>query len=80
MKELIKELYKDDKKFKKDILDELRKDKENSSKVLLNELKKISKDIDDLCDEYLYIKMNENCESLNASVAASILMYEINNK
>ena len=43
MKELIKELYKDDKKFKKDILDELRKDKENSSKVLLNELKKLVK-------------------------------------
>ena len=36
--------------------------------------------IADLCDEYLYIKMNENCESLNASVAASILLYEINNK
>ena len=28
----------------------------------------------------LYIKMNSNCESLNASVAASILMYEIDNK
>jgi tRNA G18 (ribose-2'-O)-methylase SpoU len=24
--------------------------------------------------------MNDNCESLNASVAASILLYEINNK
>ena len=28
----------------------------------------------------LYIKMNENCESLNASVAASILMYELNSR
>ena len=33
--------------------------------------------IEELCDEYLYIKMNENCESLNASVAASILLYEL---
>lgn len=58
MKELIKELYKDDKKFKKDILDELRKDKENSSKVLLNELKKISKDIDDKKLDYAPIVMD----------------------
>ena len=48
--------------------------------VIGNEGRGISRDIDDLCDEYLYIRMNENCESLNASVAASILMYEINNK
>lgn len=48
--------------------------------VIGNEGKGISYDIDTLCDEYLYIRMNENCESLNASVAASILMYEINNK
>lgn len=48
--------------------------------VIGNEGHGISQDIDMLCDEYLYIKMNENCESLNASVAASILMYEINNK
>lgn len=48
--------------------------------VIGNEGQGISKNIDELCDEYLYIKMNGNCESLNASVAASILMYEINNK
>lgn len=48
--------------------------------VIGNEGQGISKDIEDLCDEFLYIKMNGNCESLNASVAASILMYEINNK
>ena len=48
--------------------------------VIGNEGRGISQDIDDLCDEYLYIRMNESCESLNASVAASILMYEINNK
>ena len=48
--------------------------------IIGNEGQGISKEIEDLCDDYLYIKMNENCESLNASVAASILLYEINNK
>ena len=48
--------------------------------IIGNEGQGISKEIDELCDEYLYIKMNENCESLNASVAASILLYEINKK
>ena len=48
--------------------------------IIGNEGKGISYDVDNLCDEYLYIKMDNNCESLNASVAASILMYEINNK
>lgn len=48
--------------------------------VIGNEGKGISNEVDELCDEYLYIKMNDSCESLNASVAASILLYEINNK
>lgn len=48
--------------------------------IIGNEGQGISKEIDELCDENLYIKMNENCESLNASVAASILLYEISNK
>lgn len=48
--------------------------------IIGNEGKGISREIDELCDEYLYIPMNDKCESLNASVAASILMYEINNK
>jgi len=48
--------------------------------VIGNEGQGMSKNIENLCDEFLYIKMNGNCESLNASVAASILMYEINNK
>ncbi len=48
--------------------------------VIGNEGQGISQSIDELCDEYLYIKMSETCESLNASVAASILLYEINNK
>ena len=31
----------------------------------------------DLCDEYLYISMNSNCESLNVGVATSIILYEL---
>ncbi len=36
--------------------------------------------LNDLCDENLYIKMNKKCESLNAGVSASILMYELNGR
>ena len=35
-------------------------------------------DIKKLCDKNLYIKMNSTCESLNAGVSASILMYNLN--
>lgn len=48
--------------------------------VMGNEGKGIKEEILSLCDEYLYIKMNELCESLNVGVAASILLYELNNK
>ena len=48
--------------------------------VIGNEGKGISDDVRRLCDKFIYIDMNANCESLNASVAASILMYEVNNK
>jgi len=47
--------------------------------VIGNEGKGVSKEIKDICDEKVYIKMNDNCESLNASVSASILMYEVSN-
>ena len=40
----------------------------------------MSDNISKLCDEYLYIKMNEMVESLNAGVATSILLYEMYNK
>ena len=48
--------------------------------IIGNEGKGVEEELLDLCDEYLYIKMNDLCESLNAAVAASILMYEISNK
>ena len=53
---------------------------ENDSKIELvigNEGNGIKKDILSLCDKNITIKMNKDCESLNAGVAASILMYEL---
>lgn len=46
--------------------------------ILGNEGNGMSKEIDELCDDYIYIKMNESCESLNVAVASSIIMYELN--
>lgn len=37
----------------------------------------VSKEILSLCNEYLYIDMNSNCESLNVAVATSIILYEL---
>lgn len=59
----------------KDIKD-LNKDK--IAFIVGNEGNGISKSIFDLCDDYVYIKMNDNCESLNVAIASSIIMYELN--
>ena len=48
--------------------------------VIGNEGRGISDSVRELCDKFIYISMNDNCESLNAAVAASILMYEVNSK
>ena len=48
--------------------------------VIGNEGRGISSSVRELCDRFMYIDMNNDCESLNASVAASILMYEVNKK
>lgn len=52
-------------------------DKENIAVVIGNEGNGLSEDIKALCDEFIYIKMDSKCESLNAGVAASIIMYEV---
>ena len=44
----------------------------------INETRGMNRDLDNLCDDYIYIKMNNKCESLNVGVSASILMYELN--
>ena len=47
--------------------------------IIGNEGNGVKDDILDLCDDYIYIPMNEKCESLNAGVASGIILYEINN-
>lgn len=47
--------------------------------IIGNEGNGVSYEVKKLCDEKVYINMNSNCESLNAGVSASILMYEVNN-
>ena len=44
-----------------------------------NEGNGVNSELLDLCDTFAYIKMNENCESLNVGVATSIIIHELNN-
>lgn len=53
--------------------------KDNIAIVIGNEGNGVKDIIKELCDEFVYIKMSDECESLNASVAASIIMYEVFN-
>ena len=45
--------------------------------IVGNEGNGVRKEILDLCDEYIYIPMNDNCESLNVAIATSIILYEM---
>ncbi len=56
------------------------KELENCEKfaiIMGNEGQGVEETILDLCDEYLYIEMDERCESLNVGVATSIILYEL---
>lgn len=53
--------------------------KEKVAIVIGNEGAGVSDDIKRLCDKFIYINMNKTCESLNAAVASSIIMYEVYN-
>ncbi len=46
--------------------------------IMGNEGNGVSQNIKDMCDENIYINMNEKCESLNVAVATSIILYELN--
>lgn len=53
-------------------------EKNNKFAIIIgNEGQGVSKELQDLSDEFIYIKMNKKCESLNAGVAASIILYEL---
>lgn len=53
-------------------------DKENIAFIIGNEGNGISEEVFSLCDKNIYVPMNSKCESLNAAVCASIVMYELN--
>lgn len=56
-------------------------DIENKDKIAIimgNEGTGITPSVKELIDKNIYIKMNNDCESLNVAVAASIIMYELN--
>lgn len=48
--------------------------------VIGNEGKGISDNVRKYCNKFIYINMSNKCESLNAGVSASILMYEVYKK
>ncbi len=48
--------------------------------IMGNEGKGVDLELQELCDKNLYIQMNKDCESLNVSVATSILLYELSRK
>lgn len=52
-------------------------DKKSFCLVMGNEGNGVRLEIQKMCDKNLYIKMNENVESLNVGVACSILLYEL---
>lgn len=45
--------------------------------IMGNEGSGLSEEVEDLCDEFIYINMNSVCESLNVAVATSIILYEL---
>ena len=45
--------------------------------IVGNEGKGVSNEVNSLCDEFIYIEMNNKCESLNVAVATSIILYEL---
>lgn len=53
------------------------KDRRKYALVVGNEGNGVSEEVLDICDEYLYIDINENTESLNVAIATSILLYEL---
>ena len=53
--------------------------KENKMALIVgNEGKGLNQEIKKLCDNFIYIPIKEECESLNVGVATSIILYELN--
>lgn len=54
--------------------------KEKFALVMGNEGNGVKSNIKNMCDDNLYIKMNDEVESLNVAVATSIILYELSRK
>ena len=52
--------------------------KDKYALIIGSEGKGIKDELKKMCDDLIYIPMNKACESLNAGISASILMYELN--
>lgn len=55
-------------------------EKDKHAIIIGSEAKGMNENLKEYVDQNLYIPMNFKCESLNAGVSASILMYEVGNK
>ena len=58
-----------------EIIDDIQLGSENIALIIGNEGQGIDKDLRKIADEIVAIPMQNNVESLNASVSASIIMY-----
>lgn len=45
--------------------------------IMGNEGNGINNELLEICDDYIYIKMSDKCESLNVGIATSIILYEL---
>ena len=55
-------------------------DKNKFALIMGNEGAGVSPEILEKCDKYLYIKMDDAVESLNVSIATSIILYELDRR
>ena len=51
---------------------------DNIAVIIGNEGNGMSTELKSICNDFIYIPIADSCESLNAGVAASIIMYEVN--
>ena len=56
------------------------KDKEKYALIMGNDGRGVIEEILDRCDKYIYIETEDTVDSLNVSIATSILLYELNRK
>lgn len=66
--------------FGDDIRSLTNKAKEKYALIMGNEGRGVNPEILNLCDKYIYIKLESEVESLNVAIATSILLYELSRR